>query len=172
MSDYMQSAAQNVLQLVGAKGYRQDHFAGRATTDSRPFQIFEGSNDVIYHQIGDGFLKTFFRGGDANIARFLEDHPLTARGVERVRSFLDFSIQPELSQRRRIDLGRIFSRVTAIDRVQRLLDTGFDSRLISSAVAQLKEEIGGLVGQFLHGQELAYVDVDPRSMELASGDRT
>jgi len=46
ITDYMQSAAQNLLQLMGAKGYKLDHIAGRSLTDSRPFQIFEGSNDI------------------------------------------------------------------------------------------------------------------------------
>ncbi len=160
MSDYMQSAAQNVLQLVGAKGYRQDHFAGRAITDSRPFQIFEGSNDVIYQQIGDGFLKPLLQSGQNNLVDFLKDHPLTARGIQRVRSILDFSVSGTLSQRRRVDLGRILSRVTAIDRTERLGDDGFDGRLIANAVAQLVEEIGSLVGQFVHGQEVAFVEID------------
>ena len=50
VTDLMQEASQSLLQLVGAKGYRLDHIAGRATVDSRPFQIFEGSNDVLYQQ--------------------------------------------------------------------------------------------------------------------------
>src|SRR5690606_38288994 len=43
VTDAMQEASQSFLQLVGAKGYREDHLAGRATVDSRPFQIFEGA---------------------------------------------------------------------------------------------------------------------------------
>ena len=53
VTDLMQEAAQSLLQLVGAKGYRLDHIAGRAAVDSRPFQIFEGSNDVLYAQISE-----------------------------------------------------------------------------------------------------------------------
>ncbi|MDD2636951.1 MAG: acyl-CoA dehydrogenase family protein, partial [Bacteroidales bacterium] len=51
VTDYMQEAAQSFLQLVGAKGYRLDHLAGRSLVDSRPFQIFEGSNDILYQQV-------------------------------------------------------------------------------------------------------------------------
>ena len=53
LTDMMQSVAQSLLQLTGAIGYRRDHIAGRAVADSRPFQIFEGSNDVMYSQIAE-----------------------------------------------------------------------------------------------------------------------
>lgn len=151
MSDYMQRAAQSVLQLVGAKGYRQDHFAGRATTDSRPFQIFEGSNDVMYQQIADGFLKPMRKSGERSLARFLASHPLTFRGVDRVRDLLNFSVSETLPQRRRVDLGRILSCVTAIDWNASLQDHGFDRALVDNAFGQLREEIGTLVGTFMHG---------------------
>ena len=52
-TDMMQDSSQSLLQLVGGKGYRLNHIAGRSTVDSRPFQIFEGSNDILYHQIAD-----------------------------------------------------------------------------------------------------------------------
>ena len=48
VTDLMHEASQSLLQLMGAKGYRLDHIAGRSTNDSRPFQIFEGSNDILY----------------------------------------------------------------------------------------------------------------------------
>mgnify|MGYP006201935277 CR=1 FL=1 len=35
LTDMMQDASQSLLQLVGAKGYRLDHIAGRGTVDSR-----------------------------------------------------------------------------------------------------------------------------------------
>ncbi|MCG8478519.1 MAG: acyl-CoA dehydrogenase, partial [Spirochaetales bacterium] len=153
MSDYMQQASQSVLQLVGAKGYRQDHFAGRSTNDTRPFQIFEGSNDVIYQQVADGFLKSMARAAEHNVARFLSDHQLTRRGIEYVKDMLNFSVDDTLSQRKRVDLGRIFSRVTAIDWTLSLGDGGFNGRLIGNAVAQLREEIGALLGSFVYGHD-------------------
>jgi alkylation response protein AidB-like acyl-CoA dehydrogenase len=153
MSDYMQKASQSLLQLVGAKGYRQDHFAGRATTDSRPFQIFEGSNDVIYQQIADGFLKPMKRSMETNFARFLESHPLTSRGIDRVRDLFDFDVDHAIPQRRRVDLGQALSRVVAIDWNERLGAGGFDSRLISGAAAQLREEVATLLGAFHFGQD-------------------
>ena len=53
----MHESAQSLLQLIGAKGYKLNHIAGRLVVDSRPFQIFEGSNDILYHQITESVLK-------------------------------------------------------------------------------------------------------------------
>src|SRR5690625_5979026 len=58
VTDLMHDASQSLLQLVGAKGYRLDHVAGRSLVDSRPFQIFEGSNDILYQQISEGDRKS------------------------------------------------------------------------------------------------------------------
>lgn len=159
MSDYMQRASQSLLQLVGAKGYRQDHFAGRATTDSRPFQIFEGSNDVIYQQIADGFLKPMGRTLEKNLARFLEDHPLTSRGITRVRDLFDFTVEDELPQRKRVDLGQALSRVVAIEWNELLGDGGFDGGMVSGAIAQLREEIASLLGAYRFGHAVTVREV-------------
>lgn len=158
MSDYMQQAAQTILQLTGAKGYRQDHYAGRATNDTRPFQIFEGSNDVIYQQVAEGFLKSMARETEQNLATFLSRHSLTQRGIEYVRDLLDFSVKDNLPQRKRVDLGGILSRVAAIDWTMRLSDVGFNESLVGNALAQLREEIGTLLGTFVYGHDATVLD--------------
>ncbi|MFW5693695.1 MAG: acyl-CoA dehydrogenase family protein [Alkalispirochaeta sp.] len=154
MSDYMQRASQSLLQLVGAKGYRQDHFAGRATTDSRPFQIFEGSNDVIYQQIADGFLKPMKRGVETNLSRFLAGHPLTSNGIARVRDLFDFRVDHTIPQRRKVDLGQALSRVVAIQWNEDLKGGGFDHALVAGAIAQLREEVATLLGSFHFGHSM------------------
>lgn len=57
VTDMMQESAQLYVQLSGAKGYRMSHIGGRGIMDSRPFQIFEGSNEMLYTQIAEGILK-------------------------------------------------------------------------------------------------------------------
>ena len=57
VTDLMQEAAQSATQLVGAQAYKLNHIAGRSITDSRPFQIFEGSNDILYAQISESLVK-------------------------------------------------------------------------------------------------------------------
>jgi alkylation response protein AidB-like acyl-CoA dehydrogenase len=70
VTDMMQDAAQSLLQLTGAKGYRRDHIAGRGVTDSRPFQIFEGSNDVMYIQVADAFIKEMIKTKETDLYSF------------------------------------------------------------------------------------------------------
>jgi len=67
VTDLMQSSAQSLLQLVGAKGYRWNHIAGRAIVDSRAFQIFEGSNDILYIQINEAMQKQMQRAKQQNL---------------------------------------------------------------------------------------------------------
>jgi len=57
-----------------AEGYRLDSVAGRAIIDSRPFQIFEGSNDVLYDQIAALFLGALNESGGGSLAAFLARH--------------------------------------------------------------------------------------------------
>ncbi|MFW6288878.1 MAG: acyl-CoA dehydrogenase family protein, partial [Spirochaetota bacterium] len=144
VSDMMQDAAQSLLQLVGAKGYRLDHVAGRATVDSRPFQIFEGSNDVLYAQISEGIVKLMGRARETNLYRFLTSYHLTSRASDYFREHLDFRVG-ELTQRRLVDLGRAVSRIVSMEWVIKLGDRGFRSDLIANGVATLREEIAALL---------------------------
>src|SRR5690606_26403852 len=46
VTDMMHESAQILTQVSGASGYRVSHIGGRGIMDSRPFQIFEGSNEM------------------------------------------------------------------------------------------------------------------------------
>src|SRR5690606_26630439 len=81
ITDLMQESAQIALQLAGANGYRLDHIAGRAVVDSRPFQIFEGSNEMLYGQIADSVLKLMRRSKETNLAKFLAQYPTATESI-------------------------------------------------------------------------------------------
>jgi alkylation response protein AidB-like acyl-CoA dehydrogenase len=85
VTDYMHEASQSLLQLVGAKGYRLDHVAGRSMVDSRPFQIFEGSNDILYQQISESVLKLMRKSKENNLYQFLKGYKLTENSVDHLR---------------------------------------------------------------------------------------
>ncbi len=93
------------LQLVGAKGYRLDHIAGRATVDSRPFQIFEGSNDILYQQIAEAVLKLMRSQGEepASVSRWLRTH-FPGLGIRAGTP--GFRGRPPDPQRKLVNLGR------------------------------------------------------------------
>lgn len=148
-TDLMQQAAQSLLQLTGAKGYRLDHIAGRALIDSRPFQIFEGSNDILYQQISESVLKNMRKLKLENLYKFLSDFSLTERASDYFSEILDFKINQQLAQDRLVQLGRILSRVISLEFTLRLSDQGFNQKLIDNAVHTLREDVKRMVATFV-----------------------
>ncbi len=158
LTDLMQNAAQSLLQLVGAQGYRLNHIAGRALVDSRPFQIFEGSNDILYIQIGEAIQKQLQRARDSNLFNLLAKLDLTALAADRLKKFLDFSVQSQLPQRKLTELGQIFSRITAMDLVMRLETEAFNRDLIANSVTHIEQELAALIGYFSQDNQSHYLD--------------
>ncbi|SIQ14827.1 Acyl-CoA dehydrogenase [Alkalispirochaeta americana] len=148
VTDMMQQGAQSLLQLFGATGYRKDHIAGQALVDSRPFQIFEGSNDILYHQITEAILKALKKSGEHQLGRFLGTYPLTAAATPDLGQVLNFSPSPAMDQRKRVALGRALGRIICLNQVLALGDRGYRPDLIDNAVAVLKEEIHVLLAVY------------------------
>ena len=146
LTDLMQEASHSLLQLFGAKGYRLDHFAWRAIADSRPFQIFEGSNDILYEQLAEAMVKQMRRGGHARLGAFLASFGLTARAAEHVQDATDFAVDDDLPQRRMVDLGRALGRIVAMEFVIGLGDRGFRGDLVGNALEQVRLEANALLG--------------------------
>jgi alkylation response protein AidB-like acyl-CoA dehydrogenase len=151
-TDLMQQAAQSLLQLTGAKGYRLDHIAGRALIDSRPFQIFEGSNDILYQQISESVLKNMRKLKLKNLHTFLSEFKLTERASDYFSELLDFKIDQSLAQDRLVELGRILSRVISLEFTLRLGDKGFNQQLINNTVAILRKDVERMVSTFTNDQ--------------------
>jgi len=147
LTDYMQEASQSLLQLAGGHGFRLDHIAGRAIVDSRPFQIFEGSNDILYPQIAEPIIKMMRQKKEMNPFKFLKEYELTSKASDYLKDALSFELADNLSQRKLVDFGQIMSRVITMEFVINLSERGFRPELISSCLEQLKEEIV----QKLHG---------------------
>jgi len=148
LTDLMQSSAQSLLQLVGAKGYRLDHIAGRAVVDSRPFQIFEGSNDILYIQIAEVIQKLMQRAKQQNLFQFLRQHELTEHSADRLKTLFDFNLEQQLPQRKLTELGCIISRVVAMNLVLKLAATEFKKSLINDCLNNIYQEISLLMGGF------------------------
>lgn len=148
VTDMMQSTAQSLLQLVGAKGYRMDHIAGSAVIDSRPFQIFEGSNDILYQQISEFILKGMGRVRESNLYRYLADFPNTSRVADYLKNSLSFSLTPDLSQRRTVELGKALGRIVSMDMVMKLGDQGFRKDLIDNCLSVMKTDVDAILHRF------------------------
>lgn len=148
VTDLMQNAAQSVTQLVGAKAYRNSHIAGRGITDSRPFQIFEGSNDILYAQISDGVVKQMKKLKELNLFQFMKQNPLTNRSADQMKDLFNFKLDLQLPQRKLVELGQIIGRVISMDMVHKLADDGYRQDLIDGGLAMLQQEINQLMGSF------------------------
>jgi len=158
ITDLMQDAAQSLLQLSGAMGYRLDHFAGRAVVDSRPFQIFEGSNDILYVQISEALLKQMKVAKENHLATFLSNHELTGHAADRLKRCLDISVDETMPQRKLVELGKVVSRIVAMNLVIKLGERGFDRKRIDSTLSTLEQELSGLVAGYRYDHKTPRVD--------------
>jgi len=158
ITDLMQQAAQSTTQLVGAKAYRNSHIAGRGITDSRPFQIFEGSNDILYAQISEGIVKQMKKLKEANLFNFMKENPLMSRSADQLKELFNFKLDMQLPQRKLVELGQIMGRVISMDMVHKLADEGFRKDLIEGGIQMLQQDIQQLMGTFHHRPQLLLVD--------------
>jgi alkylation response protein AidB-like acyl-CoA dehydrogenase len=145
-SDIMQESAQSLLQLFGAKGYELNNIAGRSVIDSRPFQIFEGSNDILYHQIADSILKLMKAAKEKNLFNFLRQY--ASRASSRIKELVNFDPEAGLMQRKLVEFGQIISRIVSMDLVLYLEEKGFRKDLVDNTIIILRQDISNLLSVF------------------------
>ena len=145
-SDMMQESAQSLLQLVGAKGYKLNHIAGRSVVDSRPFQIFEGSNDILYHQIAESVLKLMKTAKENSLYQFLKGY--ANRAADRINEMVNFDLDMQYPQRKLVEFGQIISRIVSMDLVLQLEEKGFRKDLVENTIIVLKQDISALLSNF------------------------
>jgi alkylation response protein AidB-like acyl-CoA dehydrogenase len=158
VTDLMQEAAQSATQLFGAAAYRLNHIAGRGIIDSRPFQIFEGSNDILYAQISESFVKMMKKSSESNVFQFLKNFDLTARSAAFLKGLLDFRIDTNLPQRKMVELGQILGRIVSHEMVIKLGEKGFNRELINNSLEILKQDIDALVNGFKYPGQVKVID--------------
>ncbi|MCH8549259.1 MAG: acyl-CoA/acyl-ACP dehydrogenase [Balneolaceae bacterium] len=148
VTDYMHEASQSLMQLVGAKGYRLDHVAGRSLVDSRPFQIFEGSNDILYQQISESVLKMMKKSKENNLYQFLKGYKLTQHSADYFKEMTDFEVDYKLPQRKLVELGRAIGRMVSMDMTIKLGESGFNGDMIANSLKVIRTEIKSLFSSF------------------------
>ena len=148
VTDLMQEAAQSTTQLIGAQAYKLNHIAGRSITDSRPFQIFEGSNDILYAQISENLVKMMKKAKEGNLFQFLKGFNLTSKSALLMKEMLDFNLNLDLPQRKMVELGQILGRIVSFEMVINLGEKGYRSDLITNGLVFLKQEITSLFQHF------------------------
>jgi alkylation response protein AidB-like acyl-CoA dehydrogenase len=158
VTDLMQEAAQSATQLVGAQAYKLNHIAGRSITDSRPFQIFEGSNDILYAQISESLVKMMKKTKESNLFQFLRTYNLTSKSASFLREMLDFELDLNLHQRKMVELGQVLGRIVSFEMVINLGEKGFRSDLIENGLKMLTQEIVSLMSSFKQENRTAVIE--------------
>ncbi|GAF04815.1 acyl-CoA dehydrogenase family protein [Saccharicrinis fermentans] len=148
VTDLMQMAAQVLTQLKGANGYKAESVSARGIIDSRPFRIFEGSNDMLYTQIFEMVSKLMVRQKNMNLLSFLKGFKLTQQVAERFDSLVDFVITPKMPQRKSVDMGKILSRIVSANHVFMMETKGFRQDLVANCIENLKHEVAMLVSSY------------------------
>lgn len=158
VTDLMQESAQTLVQLSGANGYKITNIGGRGIMDSRPFQIFEGSNEMLYSQISDIVTRTMKKLKETNLYTFLKGFDLTSHVVDYFKEHVNFTIESPVPMRKQVDLGKILGRIISLSYVAELGDKGFRSDLIDNCFTNLKQEIGSLVSAFHANNTVSVVE--------------
>jgi alkylation response protein AidB-like acyl-CoA dehydrogenase len=157
-TDYMQQAAQSLLQLVGAKGYKLDHIAGRSLIDSRPFQIFEGSNDILYQQISESVIKMMRKMKVTNLYEFLKSYNLTEQAADYFKDLFNFELDYQMAQRKLVQLGQAIGRVISLNMTLQMGAKGFNSDMIANSIKVIQNEVYSIVASFSSGQTPAVIE--------------
>jgi len=147
-TDLMQDAAQQLFQLVGAKAYKLNHIAGRAIVDSRPFQIFEGSNDILYAQISEAVVKLMKQAKETNLFQFLKSFSLTEKSVDHIKELVNFNLDKQLPQRKLVELGKVVGRIVSMEMVIDLGIKGFNPELIANCMTMMKQELNHMMSSY------------------------
>lgn len=148
VTDLMQESAQLLVQLSGAKGYRTSHIGGRGIMDSRPFQIFEGSNEMLYAQISEIIVRQMKKQKESNLFDFLATLQQTAQACHYFKNELSFTLTSALSQRKLFDLGKVIGRIVSLGYVLDLELKGFRKDLIDNCIMNVKQEVRTLICAF------------------------
>jgi len=148
VTDLMQESSQLLVQLSGANGYRISHIGGRGIMDSRPFQIFEGSNEMLYSQIADIITRAMKKQKQLNLFDYLKEFKLTSEACQYFKKDLNFTINTSLSQRKLVDLGKILARIVCIGYVLQLQEKGFRKDLVDNCIITVQQELSALFNSF------------------------
>jgi alkylation response protein AidB-like acyl-CoA dehydrogenase len=141
-TDLLQMSAQSAVQLYGGQGFRKDHYVGKAFVDSRPFQIFEGSNDVLYEAVATQLIGEASKLGLRSLRETLAHHPGLPPPNLPNDPVCDLPMQTEDSQVDRVLFGKIIARYATIGIVQ-ASGPALRPELLENAVSYLRAECEG-----------------------------
>lgn len=154
VSDLMQDSAQTLMQLLGSKGYHESSLAASAIMDTRPFQIFEGPNDMLFTQLSEILLKSMSRSKEMNLLQFMRKYEHGCLSAEIIGSTIDVTLEKALPQRKLVLLGRAMAKIILAHHVIQLGHAGYNAALIDNAIQSLHEEIACHIHSYSDGRSI------------------
>ncbi len=119
-STTMAIAADSAFHLFAASAFKRNHLVGRAYVDCRPFQIFEGSNDVLDDNTFSVLAGRYGRVTPEAISRELEKFGLRLP-ADLPKAALDaLDVKGECVQRQRVQYGRIIEWIVVRSLVEHI----------------------------------------------------
>ena len=108
-SETMHASSDSALQIFAASGYQKTHYIGQAFLNSRPFRIFEGTNDVLYQNIIDAMVKPH-----QNLNENILEKELLKFGLSLDEKFPlawlgEYEVSRSLSQRMKVHAGKLIA---------------------------------------------------------------
>jgi len=162
ITDLMQKSAQTLTQIQGGNGYKIENLGARAIMDSRPFQIFEGPNEMLFSQISEAFTKAMARKKNTNLFEHLAEHELCIQSAGLFKDDLNFNAERSIPQRKHVTLGRIIAQVIIAQYVIELGNKGFSNSLIANCLTGIKLNITSLKSRFNASAQIMPVE-DPKT---------
>lgn len=157
VTDLMQESAQIAVQVSGANGYKLTHVAARGIIDSRPFQIFEGSNEMLYTQIAENFLKLMKKKKESSVIAFIKEWNLADKVADYFKDSLQFTLPDSMPQRKMIDLGKIIARLVCSQYVVDMQSKGYRSDLTEQCLAQVHADITQLAASLQNSKTTSVI---------------
>ena len=141
VSDLMQESAQILTQLLGGKGYLVQSLGSRSIMDSRPFQIFEGPNDMLFTQLADMVLKAMSKAKETNLLSFMKTYELSRRSAELFKADINVNLDRAMPQRKSVIIGEVMAFVIIAHNIMQMRDQGFNSQLAENALIRLQQDV-------------------------------
>lgn len=158
VTDLMQNAAQTMTQLFGSSGYKITNRGSRGIMDSRPFQIFEGPNEMLYSQISEAVTKQMQKL-KMTLSEYLAQYESTESVAKLFAPITDtIEASKNMPQRKHVILGQAISGIVTAAYVEKLSEISFNKELIDNAMDTLRNDVSDLISTFKQGTIINPID--------------
>ncbi len=148
VSDLMQQSAQIYMQLLGGKGYRIKSMGSRAIMDSRPFQIFEGPNDMLFTQLAEMMMKMMKKSKENNLLVFMKNYDLSKNAAKCFAKDINIILEKGIPQRKLVILGQAMAKVILGDHLMSMANNGFNPSMITNCMDRLRRDVSNLINNY------------------------